>query len=209
MRRMHQFAPRRCSVSSPVPLYHSGIPCLTLPHHDATPWHARATSAASNISTDIDFTVYSRTALPAPSLQFLHTPQSLQPAQQVVMCRARLQAVGQAKPGPIRPSQARPGQTHGLVMALARPEISESQSHRLRPRLRYVIIGDRWVPVRKTTRKTTPSISNAFDFLQFSASMAYYLNSPPTADRTALFKAGNSPIFTSAVLRSCSNTCRM
>jgi hypothetical protein len=38
---------------------------------------------------------------------------------------ARLQAVGQAKPG----------QSHGLTMALAWPKILESQSHWLRPRL--------------------------------------------------------------------------
>jgi hypothetical protein len=43
------------------------------------------------------------------------------------MCMARLQAVGQAKPG----------QSHGLTTALARPENLESQSRRLRPRLSY------------------------------------------------------------------------
>ena len=44
-------------------------------------------------------------------------------AQQLVMCMARLQAVGQAKLG----------QSHGLTTALARLEILESQSRRLRP----------------------------------------------------------------------------
>jgi len=36
-----------------------------------------------------------------------------------VMCTARLQAVGQAKPGPIRPSQARPKSRlhHGFGLA--------------------------------------------------------------------------------------------
>jgi hypothetical protein len=64
------------------------------------------------------------------------------------MCTAQLQAVGQAKLGLIKPSQAKPGQSHGLTAALAWLTFLESQSHQLRPWLLTEIFGTRRVYTR-------------------------------------------------------------
>ena len=46
---------------------------------------------------------------------------------------------GPGQPSPIRPAGP---QSYGLTTALARPEVLESQSHRLRPRLLYEFFGN-------------------------------------------------------------------
>jgi hypothetical protein len=113
---------RRVSVGPSAPLWYSGV------------WGSYTHSLA--ICLSFRARASRRRCMRAPCARVPRLPSIRAPLARVVMCTARLQAVGRAKPGP----------SHGLTTALARPEILESPSRRLRLRLWYEFFGMWKVP---------------------------------------------------------------
>ena len=86
-----------------------------------------------------------------------------------------------AKPSQAQLGRARPGQSHGLNMALARPEILESQSHWPRPGPYYKSYYKSWgLRVQKfsTCRRFSPTVAHRWSSFPLYGSSFAYLDFP-------------------------------